>query len=112
MVMVDLPAQRAVYPCPCVVCRHDPQSAVALDHTAINRVVALLDERQRRLFAGLLAMRRGHGGIVAVATITGLSRTTVRRGIDELQRGTATAGDRIRRPGGGRRCVEKKIRAW
>ena len=112
MVMVDLPAQRAVYLCPCGDCRRDPQSAVALDHAAINRVMALLDERQRRLFAGLLAMRRGHGGIVAVATITGLSRTTVRRGIDELRCGTAAAGDRVRHPGGGRRPVEKKTRAW
>ena len=112
MVLVDLPARRVIYPCPCVSCRHDPQSAVALDHAAINRVMALLDERQRRLFAGLLARRRGHGGSVDVATITGLSRTTVRRGIDELRRGTAAAGDRLRQPGGGRRCVEKKIRGW
>jgi hypothetical protein len=112
MVMVDLPAQLAAYQCPCSVCRHDPQGTVARDHAAINRVMALLDERQRRLFAGLLAMRRGHGGIVAVAAITGLSRTTVRRGIDELQQGTATAGDRIRQPGGGRRSVEKKTRGW
>jgi hypothetical protein len=112
MVMVDLPAQRAIYACPCATCRDDPQSDVASDHAAINRVMALLDERQRRLFAGLLAMRRGHGGIIAVATITGLSRTTVRRGIDELRRVSPAAGDRIRQLGGGRRSIEKKTRPW
>ena len=109
MVTVDLPARRDVYECPCANCRRNPRSSTASEHEAINRVMATLDELQRRLLAGLLAMHRGHGGILAVAEITGLSRTTIRRGIDDLQRGVRTAGGRVRRQGGGRWSVEKKI---
>jgi hypothetical protein len=43
-----------------------------------------------------------------VAQITGLSRTTIRRGIRELQSGIGMADHRVRRPGGGRPALEKK----
>lgn len=46
----------------------------------------------------------GRGGVSAVSRITGLARSTIRRGLDELER---AAGDgltgRVRRPGGGRK---------
>ena len=109
MVTADRSVRREVYECPCTVCRVERSGQTALEHEAINRVMATLDERQRRLFAGLLARHRGHGGILTLAEITGLSRTTIRRGIDELRRGTGSAEQRIRRRGGGRRPVEKKI---
>jgi hypothetical protein len=108
--MADLPLARSVFQCPCKECWEDPQGSVALDHQAINRVMAMLDEKQRRLFAGLLALRLGHGGILTLAVITGLSRTTIRRGIEELRSGIAGSGKRIRGVGGGRPRVEKKIR--
>lgn len=42
-----------------------------------------------------------------MATITGMSRTTIRRGMLEVQR--AILGTvRVRRPGGGRKRLEKK----
>src|SRR6266849_911936 len=110
--MVDLKVRRATYQCCCLACQNHPKGGVAFDHQAINRVLALLDERQRRLFAGLLAMRRGHGGILAVAEITGLNRTTVRRGVAELRRGVGSATRRIRKPGGSRRLLEKKNLRW
>lgn len=110
--MADLLVRRPVYRCPCVDCRGCPDGEVARDHEAINRVLALLDERQRRLFAGLLARAQGHGGIVAVAEITGLSRTTIRRGLAELQQGSPVDVKRIRRRGGGRQAVEKNRRPW
>jgi hypothetical protein len=110
--MVDLNVRRPVYQCCCSACRNYPKGGVAFDHQAINRVLAQLDERQRRLFAGLLAMRRGHGGILAVAQITGLSRTTIRRGIAELRRGVGSSTRRIRKPGGGRKLLEKKSPNW
>jgi hypothetical protein len=110
--MADLPLGRQEFQCPCKDCRERPQSSVALDHQAINRVMAMLDEKQRRLFAGLLAMRLGHGGILTLAVITGLSRTTIRRGVVELRLGTAGSGSRVRRHGGGRPRLEKKIRRW
>lgn len=108
--MVDLKFRRQVHQCSCHECACHPEGDVGLDHEAINRVMALLDEKQRRLFAGMLALRRGHGGIRALSEITGLSRTTIRLGIADLRRGVVADGDRIRRPGGGRQRLEKKIR--
>jgi hypothetical protein len=61
------------------------------------------------LFAGLLAQERGHGGVVEVARITGMSRTTIRRGMLEIQRSSPEATDRVRHPGGGRKRLEKKV---
>jgi hypothetical protein len=110
--MADLGFRRPIYQCPCEACRQNPKGATALDHQSINRVMSLLDERQRRLFAGLFAWRRGHGGILTVARITGLSRNTVRRGIKELRCGVASTTGLIRRVGGGRKCLEKKIPLW
>jgi hypothetical protein len=80
---------------------------MAQEHRAINRVLAGLDERSRRLCAGLLAKQRGRGGAQAIHEITGLSRTTIRRGQREV--GELNRGDRIRRPGGGRQRVEKRV---
>jgi hypothetical protein len=78
-------------------------------HGAINRVMTKLDERGRRLFAGILARQQGRGGIQQVAEITGLSRMTIRRGWRESERGQGEFSDRVRRPGGGRKCIEKKL---
>jgi hypothetical protein len=110
--MVDLKVRRPIHQCCCPACLNHPKGGVAADHQAINRVLALLDERQRRLFAGLLAMRRGHGGILVVAEITGLSRTTIRRGLAELRRGVGLTRRCIRKPGGGRKLLEKKSPRW
>src|SRR4029453_7307683 len=99
--------QRMLHVCSCEVCCQKPHSVTAKDHQAINRVVATLDERRRRLFAGLLAQQSGHGGIARLARITGLSRTTILRGQRELETPAAESG-RIRRPGGGRPRLEKK----
>jgi hypothetical protein len=60
----------------------------------------LLDERQRRCFAGAEAAAIGHGGQTAVARATGLSLPTVRAGVREVEQGaTALEDGRIRRPG-------------
>ncbi|MGW2206874.1 ISAzo13 family transposase [Streptomyces sp. NPDC001774] len=61
-----------------------------------------LDERQRRLLMGAEARILGHGGIRAVARAAGVSETTVRGGVDELESGAEPLG-RVRRPGGGRK---------
>jgi hypothetical protein len=108
--MADPKFRRPVYRCGCEDCACHSRGDVGLDHEAINRVMALLDEKQRRLFAGMLALRRGHGGIRALSEITGLSRTTIRLGIADLRRGVVADGERVRRPGGGRQRLEKKIR--
>jgi hypothetical protein len=107
--MAGLQLRRTIHRCPCPHCYRRALDEGARDHEAINRVVASLDERPRRLLAGVLALRQGHGGIVALAQITGLSRTTIRRGSAELQSGVGTSHPRVRRPGGGRPPVEKKL---
>ncbi len=68
---------------------------------------ALLDEKQRRLYAGLESLQRGHGGDRRMARLLGLDVTTVARGRRELLAGQVLR-DRVRQPGGGRPRVEKK----
>jgi transposase len=62
----------------------------------------LLNERDRRLFAGFLARSTGCGGIQKAARLTGLDEKTVRRGVRELKERGIKRGARIRREGGGR----------
>jgi len=100
--------RRRIRRCRCRACRSGSDRELVAYHRAINRVMAKLDERSRRLFAGVLARQRGHGGVQHVAEITGLSRMTVRCGLRESERGQAESSKRVRRPGGGRKCVEKK----
>ena len=96
--------------CPCQVCHEHPYSRVAQEHRAINRVLAGLDEKSRRRFAGLLALRLGRGGVQRVHEITGMSRTTIGVGQAELRRTDRVKG--IRRAGGGRPAVEKSVLAF
>jgi hypothetical protein len=63
-----------------------------------------LDERQRRLLMAAEARGLGHGGIRTVARAAGVSGTTVRKGMSDLEAGDSLAG-RVRRPGGGRKRV-------
>ena len=64
-----------------------------------------LDERQRRLWMGTEAREGGHGGVSLVARATGLARSTVTRGVFELENGDEPAG-RARRPGAGRKRAD------
>lgn len=71
-----------------------------------STLVGDLDERGRRRWAASEALALGRGGIVAVATATGLSDRTVKNGIKELQDPDAMSSDRQRRAGGGRKSLE------
>jgi len=62
-----------------------------------------LNERQRRLWAASEAISLGYGGITTVALATGISRTTITRGINELQNGKRLGKNRVRRHGAGRK---------
>jgi hypothetical protein len=73
---------------------------------AIVLFYSLLDERQRRLYAGLEAMKVGHGGDAQVAELLGIDPGTVARGRAELLAGDIEPG-RVRRPGGGRPSAKK-----
>lgn len=99
--------------CSCPTCRHHPYSATAKEHRAINRVMLRLDEKNRRRFAGVLALQWGRGGIERVSEVTGLSRPTIRRGRQEVQRAeSATERKRVRKSGAGRPPVEKNSLAY
>src|SRR5216683_3769702 len=65
-----------------------------------------LDERQRRLLAASEVQAAGWGGLAAVARITGIARSTIGRGLDDLADGTVL-GERVRRAGGGRKRVSE-----
>jgi len=68
---------------------------------------SLLDERQRRLYAGLEAHKLGYGGDRKVASFLGVDEHTVARGRQELF-SDQVQRERIRNEGGGRKAVEKK----
>ena len=71
-------------------------------------LIPILTERSRRVWAATEAMSLGHGGIVAVARATGISRSTISRGIQELRSGETLTPERIRRPGAGRKRATDK----
>jgi hypothetical protein len=66
-----------------------------------------MNEKLKRRWAACEAMAIGRGGISAVSEATGMSRTTIRKGIREIEQeypdiAEQGRGDRVRRPGGGR----------
>ena len=73
----------------------------------ILRMMPQLDERLLRLFLANEAMSYGRGGVTVVSRISGVSRTTITAGINEIRRGDS-AGGRVRKSGGGRKTVEEK----
>lgn len=67
----------------------------------------LMDERMRRCWAGIEADVLGEGGIAIVERATGMSRTTIRAGRDEVRAGLDDAAVvQVRRTGGGRPRLE------
>jgi len=68
-----------------------------------------LNERQQRLALAVEARLLGHGGVRAVARVAGVSETTVRKGVFELEAGQAPfPPGRVRRPGGGRTSAARQ----
>jgi len=76
---------------------------------AIILFFSTLDERQRRLYAGLESLRLGHGGDSQISELTGLDVHTIAKGRSELLQRDVQL-DRVRRPGAGRQPLEKKRR--
>lgn len=63
-----------------------------------------LNERQRRVMLATEARLLGHGGVRTVARTAGVSESTVRKGVFELEAGVEPLAEgRVRRPGGGRK---------
>jgi len=67
----------------------------------------MLNERQRRLYAGLESLKLGHGGDAHMASLLGMDPHTVAQGRKELVRGDFHH-EKLRAPGGGRLPQEKK----
>jgi hypothetical protein len=81
--------------------------AVELVRSKFLALKPVMDERLTRLWAGAEANAIGEGGITIVEEATGLSRTTIRVGRDELRAGVAPSDVvNTRRPGGGRPLIE------
>ena len=70
---------------------------------------SLLDEQQRRLYAGLESLKLGRGGDRSLADFLDLNPRTVARGRQQLLAQDVEV-DRARKAGGGRRRAEKNAR--
>lgn len=85
----------------------NPDLAVEEAKATILLFCSMLNERQRRLYAGLESLKLGHGGDAHIASLLGMDPHTVARGRQELMSGELTH-DRVRAEGGGRLLQEKK----
>ena len=65
------------------------------------------DERGRRVFAASEARAAGWGGLAAVSQITGLARSTIGRGLNDLDAPLLARG-RVRRKGGGPKPLSER----
>ena len=68
---------------------------------------SMLNEQQRRLYAGLESLKLGHGGDIHIASLLGMDPHTVSRGRQELVNADC-GSDAVRASGGGRLSQEKK----
>ena len=71
---------------------------------------SLLDEKQRRLYAGLEALKLGRGGDRRISDLLGLDPHTVAKGRRELLRQEVLRKP-VRQTGGGRKPTEKNARS-
>jgi len=88
-----------------------PEAALMPEELRASIVLffSMLDEKTRRLYAGLEALKTGRGGDAQIADLLGLSVGTVARGRRELLRRDVET-DRVRKAGAGRKTQEKKRR--
>jgi len=86
-----------------------PEAALMPDElrAAIVLFFSLLNEKQRRLYAGLESLKTGRGGDTRIAELLGVDAGTVSRGRRELMAKDVEI-DRVRKSGGGRKPLEKK----
>jgi hypothetical protein len=75
---------------------------------AIILFYSVLDEKQRRLYAGLESIRRGRGGNAIIARLLDIDVHTVAKGRAQLSQADVEIG-RVRRAGGGRTAIKKKL---
>ena len=79
-----------------------PLATLRSKHAALAPV---LTERSRRVWAATEARAIGHGGIALVERATGISRSTIQRGIRELASAVTLVPERTRKAGAGRKRI-------
>jgi hypothetical protein len=87
----------------------NPDLAVEEAKATLLIFFSMLNEKQRRLYAGLESLKLGHGGDAYIADLFGIDPHTVARGRRELMERQAD-GKNLRIQGGGRLSQEKKRR--
>jgi hypothetical protein len=90
-----------------VVAELEPESLSDEMRAGVILFFSILDEKQRRLYAGLEAAKIGYGGDRKIADLLGIDPHTVSKGRQELFGGRVERG-RVRRAGGGNKRIEKK----
>ena len=74
---------------------------------AFQHIHGFLNEKERRLFLAEIAIQYGYGAGMALSKRTGVSYSTIRRGMKEVLKGEMADDGRIRRSGAGRKAVEE-----
>src|SRR5215470_16371975 len=72
----------------------------------LDELLPRLNERDRRLTLGAEAKAWGYGGIEQVHRATGAARSTIKRGMRDLDEGEQPGAARVRASGGGRKRAE------
>jgi len=85
----------------------NPDLAIDEAKTTLLLFFSMLNEKQRRLYAGLESLKLGHGGDAHIAKLFGIDPHTVARGRQELEIGELDR-QTMRAKGGGRLSQEKK----
>ena len=85
----------------------NPDLAIEEAKATILLFSSMLNEKQRRLYAGLESLKLGHGGDAHIASLLGMDPHTVARGRQDLMN-TDSGSHVVRASGGGRLSQEKK----
>src|SRR5215204_4091116 len=105
--IADVPACRSIELCPPTYSAAVPDDdAFRAMESRLAGLLPRLNERDRRLALATEARSWGRGGIAAVHRATGASRSTIRRGLAELDNDPPQRPNRVRAPGGGRKKAE------
>ena len=70
------------------------------------KIFKILDENKKRWFAAEKTLDIGRGGVSSISKLTGMSRTTITKGISELLNNKKLTEDRVREIGGGRKSIQ------
>lgn len=79
----------------------------------LKKMLPYLNEKQQRILAATEAMSLGYGGISKVSSLAGIYRSTIHKGIEDLEIKDYHSLENIRLPGGGRKSTHlrnKKVR--